>query len=116
MWVIIVNMLEGVFGNATAEKVLLYLENYEEGYAQKIADTFEISLSMTQQQLKRFESSGLISSVKKGNTRIYLWNPSYPFRVELRALLKKAMTFIPEKEKKKYFRQRTRPRRTGKPS
>ena len=52
------------------------------GEAQKIADTSEISLNMTQQQLKRFESSGLISSVKKGNTRIYLWNPRYPFRAE----------------------------------
>ena len=34
-------MLEGVFGNATAEKVLLYLEQYEEGYARAIADTFD---------------------------------------------------------------------------
>ncbi len=34
-------MLEGVFGNATAEKVLLYLEQFEEGYALGIARTFD---------------------------------------------------------------------------
>ena len=49
-------MLEGLFGNATAEKVLLYLEHYGEGYAKAIADTFEgVSLHMVQRQLTRFE-------------------------------------------------------------
>ena len=49
-------MLEGIFGNRTAEKVLLYLLQYEEGYASAIARTFEdVSLSMAQNQLERFE-------------------------------------------------------------
>ena len=48
-------MLEGIFGNASAEKVLLYLEQYEEGYATAIARTFDdLSLNMAQRQLERF--------------------------------------------------------------
>jgi hypothetical protein len=37
-------MLKELFGGKTPEQVLLYLENYEEGYGKAIADTFEISL------------------------------------------------------------------------
>jgi len=34
-------MLEGIFGNASAEKVLLYIEQYGEGYATAIARNFD---------------------------------------------------------------------------
>lgn len=53
-------MLESIFGNATVEKVLLYLQNYNEGYASEIASTFSISLSVVQKQLKRLEDGGVI--------------------------------------------------------
>jgi len=57
-------MLEALLGNATAEKVVLYLEKYEEGYATAIADTFEnVSLNMVQRPLARFERAGLLVSV-----------------------------------------------------
>ena len=48
-------MLKELFGGKTPEQVLLYLENYEEGYGKAIADTFEISLSSVQKQLQKFE-------------------------------------------------------------
>ena len=52
-------MLEAIFGNATAEKVLLYIESRGEGYAQAIADTFDdVTLRMAQVQLARFERRG----------------------------------------------------------
>jgi DNA-binding transcriptional ArsR family regulator len=110
-------MLEGLLGNATAEKVLLYLEQYGEGYAQAIADTFEgdASLSMVQRQLERFERAGLLSSALVGRTRLFAWSPRYPFRKEVRALLAKALRSLPEDERRRYFSQRRRPRRTGKP-
>ena len=46
--------------------LLLYLEQYEEGYATAIARTFDgLSLNMAQRQLDRFERAGaLISSLK----------------------------------------------------
>jgi len=109
-------MLEGIFGNATAEKVLLYLQQYEEGYPTAIADTFgDVSLSMAQGQLERLERAGALVSFKTGRTRVFTWNPRYPFLRELRALLRKALTLLPDPERKRYFSQRRRPRRTGKP-
>ena len=109
-------MLEGIFGNATAEKVLLYLEQYDEGYGKAIADTFEdVSLSMVQLQLERFEAAGLLVSLPKGRTRVFTWNPRYPFLPEVRSLLRKALQLLPDQQRRRYFTQRRRPRRTGKP-
>jgi hypothetical protein len=90
-------MLEGIFGNASAEKVLLYLEQYGEGYATAIARTFDgLSLNMAQRQLERFERAGALISSLQGRTRLYTWNPRYPFRRELRALLRKALDQLPD--------------------
>lgn len=109
-------MLEGIFGNASAEKVLLYLEQYEEGYATAIARTFDgLSLNMAQRQLERLERAGALVSSLKGKTRLYTWNPRYPFRRELRALLRKALEALPPGERNRYLAERRRPRRTGKP-
>lgn len=108
-------MLESIFGNATVEKVLLYLQNYNEGYASEIASTFSISLSVVQKQLKRLEEGGVIVSQPKGRTRLFLWNPRYPFLKELQSLLERSFAFMPESDIKKYYRKRQRPRRTGKP-
>ena len=109
-------MLQGLFGNATAEKVLLYIEQYGEGYAQAITKTFDdVTLSMVQRQLERFERAGLLVSVPKGRTRLFQWNPRYPFINEVRALLRKALQSLPEQDQRRFFRERRRPRRTGKP-
>lgn len=43
-------MLEKIFGNVTAEKVLFYLTAYQEGYAGGIARTLGIPLNMVQKQ------------------------------------------------------------------
>ena len=108
-------MLESLFGNATVEKVLLYLQNYQEGHASEIAATFSVRLSVVQKQLKRLEEGGIIVSQLKGRTRLYSWNPRYPFADELHALLEKSFNFISEADLKKYYRKRMRPRRSGKP-
>ena len=108
-------MLKELFGTATAEKVLLYLEHYGEGSGKAIADTFGISIHMAQRQLARFERAGLLASVLKGRTRLFVWNPRYPFLAQVRSLLREALLRIPPDEREKYFSQRRRPRRTGKP-
>jgi DNA-binding transcriptional ArsR family regulator len=108
-------MLEKLFGNRTVEQVLLFIYAYGEGYAQEIADTFDISLSAVQRQLERLETGGVLVNQLKGRTRVFTWNPRWPFLDELNALLKKALVYLPEFEQEKYFRRRTRPRRTGKP-
>lgn len=109
-------MLEGILGNRTAERVLLYLEQYGEGWARGIADTFgDVSPSMVLAQLKRFEAAGALVSRRQGRTLLFTWNPRYPFREELRALLRRALASMPASEKQRYFRERRRPRRSGKP-
>ncbi len=109
-------MLEGIFGNASAEKILLYMEQYGEGYATEIARSFDdLTLHMAQRQLERFERAGALVSSLRGRTRLYSWNARYPFNKELRALLAKALEALPATERKRYFSQRRRPRRAGKP-
>jgi DNA-binding transcriptional ArsR family regulator len=109
-------MLEGLFGNATAEKVLLYLEHFEEGYARRIANDFDgMAVSQIQRQLERFEAAGLLVSRLEGRTRLFTWNPRYAFLDEVRSLLRKALVALPEAERRRYFATRRRPRRTGKP-
>ena len=108
-------MLEGLVGNKTAERVLLFLQAYGEGYAQQIADRFSISLSAVQRQLARLEDGGVVVSQLKGRTRLYVFNPRWPFRFELQELLKKVLSYLPNAELDRYYRSRTRPRRKGKP-
>jgi predicted ArsR family transcriptional regulator len=113
---IIRSMILGeLFGNSTAEKVLLFLENYEQAYPRGIAKTFDLSVSQTQRQLEKLERENVLASRLIGKTRIYQWNPRYPFTTELRALLRKALNQLPDEILEKYFTQRTRPRRAGKP-
>jgi len=109
-------MLEGIFGNASAEKVLLYLARYGQGYATAIANNFDgLNLRMAQNQLERFERAGVLMSTLEGRTRMYRWNPRYPFKAELQALLERALEALPESERARYFAGRTRPRAPGKP-
>jgi len=108
-------MQEALLGNRTVEKVLFFLHTYEKGYPKRMADVFHLSLNGIQQQLKRLEEGGVVVSELAGRTRIYQFNPRYPFLKEIKSLLEKAFTFLPEKELTEYYRLRTRPRRPGKP-
>ncbi|MDJ0869246.1 MAG: ArsR family transcriptional regulator [Myxococcota bacterium] len=109
-------MLEGLLGNRTAEKVLLYLEQYGEGYARAIAACFDdVSVSMALAQLKRFEAAGLLVSHRQGRTLLFTWNPRYFVLKEVRAILRKTLSSLPSSERRRYFSERRRPRRSGKP-
>jgi hypothetical protein len=108
-------MFDSLFGNSTADRVLLFLARFREGYPRQIAKNFEIPINMVQKQLEKFERAGILSSRLKGHTRLYTFNPRYPFKDELLNLLNKAFEFMPEKELDLYYVKRTRPRRKGKP-
>ena len=108
-------MLNSLFGNDTAMKVLLFLANYEDGYAAEIADTFNISLNMVQKQLQKFEETGILVSYFRGRTRLFTWNPRYPLRKELLQFLNKALALKPKEEIRRYYRKRRRPGRLDKP-
>ncbi len=108
-------MLETLFGNKTAERVLLYMANYKSGYATKISQTFGISLNMVQKQLDKLEQGSILVSRLEGKTRIYQFNPRFFLYKDLSSLLSKALAFTSDAEKQNYYMQRTRPRRRGKP-
>lgn len=62
-------MIEALLGNSTAEKVLLYIANYGEGYISGIAETFKISKSQVRKQLLRFENGGILVARDKERQR-----------------------------------------------
>ena len=103
----------GLFGSENAGRVLLYLQNYGEGYARAIADGYGLPHSVIQKQLLRLEREGVLVSQLKGRTRVFTWNPRFALRAELSALLEKALMFVPKTEAR-IFIGRSRPRRTGK--
>jgi predicted ArsR family transcriptional regulator len=107
-------MLESLFGNETAERVLLYLTNYGEAYANGVGKTFGISASQALNQLLRLEAGGILVSRMVGRTKVFTFNPRWAFKEDLTNLLEKALARLPESETKKYYRERTRPRRSGK--
>ncbi|MBI5634478.1 MAG: winged helix-turn-helix transcriptional regulator [Nitrospirae bacterium] len=108
-------MIVSLFGNVTVEKILFFLNVYGEGYPLGMAKTFGEAVNKIQQQLKRLEGGGIVASRLVGNVRLYTLDPRYPFLKELKALIARAYEFLPENEKNKYYRLRTRPRRAGKP-
>jgi DNA-binding transcriptional ArsR family regulator len=108
-------MLDTLFGNKTAERVLLYLANYGQGYARQIASTHGSPVSVVLKQLARLEEGGILVSRMLGRTRLYELNPRWFFYKELKALLEKALEALPAEDVKKYYRARQRPRRAGKP-
>jgi hypothetical protein len=107
--------LEVLFGGKAAAKVLLFIENYGDGYASRIAKTFDMPLSEVQKQLRKFEQAGILVSRMVGNSRIYTWNPRDPALEGLQELLRQTLEQgIPARTLQKYYRQRQRPRRQGK--
>lgn len=105
----------GILGNDTAEKVLLFIQNYGSGYSREIARTFGIPQSMVYKQLIHLEQEYVLVNRQFGRTRLFEFNPRYAFRPELSALLQKAIDLTPESDRKKWFLQRRGPRRVGKP-
>ncbi len=105
--------LLALFGSESAYQVLMYLENYNQGYASQIARTFDIALNQAQNQLKKFEATGLLVSRLEGTTRMYYFKRS-PVTDSLRIFLRSMLEILPGATIEKYYRERRRPRRYGK--
>lgn len=108
-------MLEPILRSVSAERVLMFLFGREEGYAREIARFFHTDLNPIQKQLEKFELGGVLVSKRVGRTRLYMFNPRYPFLQELKNLLEKALSFYPEDVRERLVMNRRRPRRGGKP-
>lgn len=109
------SMLEGIFGNKTAEKVLLHIFHYGESHASAIARDFKVALNPIIQQLNRFESAGVLVSKEVGRSRVYSFNPKSALARPLEEMIAIAYESIPLSERQKIFQTRRRPRRKGKP-
>jgi predicted transcriptional regulator len=110
-----VEMLESLLGSANCERVLIFLAARNEGYAREITRFFETGLGPIQKQLEKLEAGGVLFSRLAGRTRIYAFDPRYPFLQELKRLLEKALSFYPEEQRDELLMNRRRPRRRGKP-
>ncbi|MHB1253373.1 MAG: hypothetical protein ACYCZ1_04330 [Candidatus Humimicrobiaceae bacterium] len=66
---------------------------------------FNIAVNGIQQQLQRLDNGGVVVSSMVGRTRLYQFNPRYPFLKELRALIQRAMQFLSEKEMQQYYKR-----------
>jgi len=107
-------VLESIFGNRSAVQVLLFLEAYDSGHATRIAKTYDVPLMGIQRQLRRLEANGVLVSRTVGRTRVFEFNTRIPTVRNLREFLSAELEMLPEAEIKAYYRQRQRPRRTGK--
>ena len=108
-------MLESLFGSVNREKVLIFLYARDEGFPREIARHYKTDVSPIQRQLERLEEGGVLSSRLLGKTRVYNFNPRYPFLRELEQLLEKVLSFYPDTEKEILIMNRRRPRRKNKP-
>ena len=108
-------MLKPLFGTENSERVLIFLLTRNEGYAREIAQFFDTNLFGIQRQLDKLESGGVLVSHTAGRTRLYQFNPRYPFLNELKQLLDKALAFYPEDVRENLMTNRRRPRKRDKP-
>jgi predicted transcriptional regulator len=108
-------MLRALFGSESSERILIFINSREEGYASEITKFYNANLFSIQQKLDKLEAGGILVSFTAGRTRLYSFNPRYPFLIELKALLMKALDYYPEEIKESLIMNRRRPRRRGKP-
>jgi hypothetical protein len=108
-------MLAQLLGSLNKERVLIYLAGRDRGYAREIARFFNAPLSPLQLAINNLEAAGVIVGRSVGKTREYEFNPRYPARNELKALLDRALYLYPTKMREDLLLTRSRPRRKGKP-
>lgn len=103
-------MLEPILGSNSAEQVLIFIFARGEGYAREMARFYDSALDPIQKQLEKFEGGGVLISKTVGRTRLFAFNPRYPFINELKQILEKALEFYPQDERERLIMNRRRPR------
>ena len=84
-------MLERLFGNKSAEKVMLAIFNDGELHASAIAQKHNTALDPIKKQLARFEDAGFLTSRIVGRSKLYKFNNHHPMIKPLKKLLSVAM-------------------------
>jgi len=112
-----ITMLEYLFANKNVEKILMYLCLHNKANATELSRAFSSALDPIQKTLRKLEEGGLLVSFLEGRTRVFQWNPRYPFLKEVQAIANKAYSFLPLEIRETQYQsmKRKRPRKTGKP-
>ena len=108
-------MLQALLGSTTRERVLMFILARERGYGTEISQFYDVDVAPVQKQLERLETGGVLVCERVGRTRVYSFNPRFPFRTEVLALLSKVLNFYPAEVRSRLVVNRRRPRRAGKP-
>ena len=108
-------MIEPIVGSRSSEQVFVFLVARENGYATEIAKFFDADLYAIQRQLERLESADVLVSKNVGRTRVFQFNPRYPFLNELKGLISTALSYYPDEIKEELLMNRRRPRKKDKP-
>lgn len=106
-------MLTPLLGSENSERVLIFILARESGYAREISHFFDTNLYAIQKQLDKLEVGGILVSKTVGRTRLFQFNPRYPFLEELKSLLTKALSFYPESVREQLLMNRRRPGAQG---
>jgi predicted transcriptional regulator len=99
-------MLYSLFSARSRLEILYYLNLHDTAFIKDMRIRFSASHGKIQEQLNRMEKDKIVSHRKvKGRTPRYFLNPRYPLLKELKALLKKGFSLLPDKEKQVYIRE-----------
>jgi hypothetical protein len=108
-------MLVPIVGSRSNERVFIFLVARETGYATEIAKFFDADLYAIQRQLERLERAEVLVSINVGRTRVFQFNPRYPFLNELKGLISRVLSYYPDVIKEELLMNRRRPRKKDKP-
>ncbi|AVQ11216.1 Uncharacterized protein XB16_0881 [Leptospira santarosai] len=103
-------VLDGIFGNGTASKVLLHVF-----HSSAIAKDYNTAVTPIRLQLERFENAGVLVTKQIGRSRVFSFNPKSPFVKPLKEILSIYYNSLSIEEKEKLFPTRRRPKEKGKP-
>lgn len=97
------DMLQALFGNGTAARVMLYLLHHGEAYATAVAREMRMAVVQVQRQLDRFEFAGWLVAKRVGSTRVYAFNPAVPAVRKLMEMLRIFHDGIPHDVRERLF-------------
>lgn len=96
-------IFHALFGNPNIEKVLLFLLVNEKCYAAQLKQCLGGALTPIQQALSRLEKGNIITSALEGKTRLFRFNPHYPFLRELQTLLRQGYHHLTLHDQQVYY-------------
>ncbi len=108
-------VLDGIFGNKNASRVLLHVYHYNEIHSAAIAQDYGIAVTPIKMQLERFEKAGILVAKNIGRARIFSFNQKSPFVKPIKNILTIFYDSLTLEEKQSLFNSRRRPRLKGKP-